>query len=131
MRLGWNRGEDGVITVYAHTETGKVFPVADFWLKPMADFFGAGSRPNCKNRQQEFAEFLVAAWNARGRAKILADPEDQECPYFYHDGEKDVPANARSFVEVPPSRDDMTGANGCWLSIAGCNGNCGSYGCGG
>ena len=127
MRLGWNRAEDGVITVYAHTGTGRAFPVADFWLKPMVEVCGPDSRENCKARQQEFAEFLVAAWNASGQARVLIDIDDDECPYYYHAGEADVPSTARPFVEVPPNR----GEGGCWLSIPGCTGMCGSYGCGG
>ena len=128
MKLGWNRSEDGVITIYGHLGTGRVFDVADLWLRPLMAATGA-NRDGALRKQQEFAEFFVAAWNASGRAEIFAD--DGETPYFYTPDEDDIPGTARRFVEIPPSRGDMTGKNGCWLGIAGCKGNCGSYGCGG
>lgn len=62
MRLGWNRAEDGVITVYAHTSDGRVADVADFWLKPMMERFGA-DRATALEFQQQFAEMLVNAHN--------------------------------------------------------------------
>jgi len=128
MRLGWNRAEDGVVTVYAHTGTGRVIEVADFWLKPIMDATGA-KREQALRKQKEFAEFFVAAWNASARAEIYA--VDGETPYYYTPDEDDIPDAARRFVEIPPQRDEMEGGNGCWLSVAGCKGNCGSYGCGG
>lgn len=62
MRLGWNRAEDGVITVYAHTSDGRVADVADFFLKPMIDRFGA-DRATALRFQEQFAELLVNAHN--------------------------------------------------------------------
>jgi hypothetical protein len=131
MKLGWNRAEDGVITVYAHLSTGKVVEVADFWVSPLVAAWGQGSRANALKRQQEIVEFLVAAWNATGSTKVFVDLKDEDCPYYYVDGEEDTPETAQCFVVVPPGREDMDGTNGCWLGVAGCAGNCGSYGCGG
>lgn len=62
MRLGWNRAEDGVITVYAHTSDGRVAPVADFWVQPMIDKLGA-KRHVAKEYQEQFAEILVSGHN--------------------------------------------------------------------
>ena len=130
MKLGWNRAEDGVITVYAHVGTGKVFPIADFWVSTWGEVDARPGREWKLQKQQELAEFFVAAWNASSRAEIMADPEDDSCPYFYNPGEEGIPETARRFVAIPPSRDEMKDGKGCWLNIAGCVGNCGSYGCG-
>jgi hypothetical protein len=62
VRLGWNRAEDGVITVYAHSGDGRVADVADFWLGPMIERFGM-TRDAAKEWQQRFAEMLVEKHN--------------------------------------------------------------------
>lgn len=62
MMLGWNRAEDGVITVYAHTTDGRVADVADFWLKPMMERLNA-DRETALRWQEEFAIILVEAHN--------------------------------------------------------------------
>ena len=72
MRLGWNRDECGVITVYAHTKDGKFADVADFWLKPLVDRFGMG-RVEAKELQQKLAETLVTHYYDSAR-------QEWECP---------------------------------------------------
>lgn len=62
MRLGWNRAEDGVITVYAHASDGRATDVADFWLQPLIDGFGM-KRDDAKEWQQQFAGMLVEHHN--------------------------------------------------------------------
>ncbi|GEM_PF-4819428 len=62
MRLGWNRAEDGVITVYAHTHDGRVADIADFWLRPMVERFGV-ERETALRWQEEFALMLVESHN--------------------------------------------------------------------
>lgn len=72
MRLGWNRAEDGVITVYAHAEDGRAAPVADFWLQPIIDKLGM-TRADAKALQEQFADQLVSANNDKPRAVTKAN----------------------------------------------------------
>lgn len=74
MRLGWNRDEGGVITVFAYTEDGRGAPVADFWITPLVSGLGI-SRPKAMALQQMFAELLVDAHNSQEAA-----PSAWECP---------------------------------------------------
>ena len=67
MRLGWNRGEDGVITVYATSSDGRVADVADFWIRPLVADFGM-TRTAALEWQQQFAELLVNSHNRLFRA---------------------------------------------------------------
>lgn len=62
MRLGWNRDEDGVITVFAHATDGRGAPIADFWIQPLIDRLGM-NRAAAKEWQQQFAELLVTSHN--------------------------------------------------------------------
>lgn len=74
MRLGWNRDEDGVITVFAYTEDGKGAAIADFWLSSLVAGLGV-SRPSAAALQQQFAEMLVDAHNSQEAASAA-----WECP---------------------------------------------------
>ncbi len=60
--MGWNRGEDGIITVFAHASDGRGAAVADFWIQPLIDQFGM-RRDDAKAWQEQFAELLVASHN--------------------------------------------------------------------
>lgn len=61
MKYSWNRGEDGVITVYAHMANGKVVDVADFWLSPLVKIMG--TRSAAKSEQQALAEMFCEYMN--------------------------------------------------------------------
>lgn len=62
MQLQWHRAEDGVVTVQAVTSDGRVADVADFWLRPMMNQFGA-DREFASRQQEQFADLLVNAHN--------------------------------------------------------------------
>lgn len=62
MRLGWNRDEDGVITIFAYAADGRGAPVADFWIQPIIEKFGM-NRHAAKAMQEEFAVLLVTSFN--------------------------------------------------------------------
>jgi len=74
MRLGWNRAEDGVITVYAHASDGRVSPVADFWVQPLIDKFGM-KRADAREWQEQFADLLVRSHNKHFTKNGKAIPE--------------------------------------------------------
>ena len=74
MRLGWNRDEGGVITVFAHASDGRGAPVADFWVQPLIDKFGM-ARPAAKEMQEQFAEMLVQHHNRHFR--IATPPQSK------------------------------------------------------
>jgi hypothetical protein len=91
MPLSWNRGEDGVITIYQTNNNGIAVDVADLWLKPRMSIGGA-TRPKALAEQQEFAEWICNTWNSIQPKPLSEHP--------------------------------------CKLRVDGCDGVCGSYGCG-
>jgi len=77
MQLSWNRDEDGVITVYATMNDGKIADVADFWLTPLVERFGM-DRESAKCMQQNFAECLVTLHNKHFTKQNVK--KDWKCP---------------------------------------------------
>lgn len=114
MRLGWNRDEDGVITVFAHASDGRGAAVADFWLQPLIDKFGM-RRDAAKELQQQFAELLVFAHN-------------KHFTQASNDGGFAMQAPPSSLDSTAPDEARVTFA--CPIKREGCQQNCGSYGCG-
>ena len=62
MQLARETGADGVITVYAIASDGRKAAVADFWVKPMIEAFGADRRAAAEF-QEQFADLLCNAHN--------------------------------------------------------------------
>lgn len=114
MRLGWNRDEGGVITVFAHATDGRGAAIADFWLQPLIDKLGM-KRDAAKEWQQQFAELLV-------------DSHNRHFTKAENDG--------GFAMQAPPSGLDTTPPDGagvdwqCPIKQLDCQENCGSYGCG-
>jgi hypothetical protein len=58
IMFGWNRSEDGAVTVYAHDHDGRIAPVAVFRLQPLIDILGM-TRAEAKSMQEKFADLIV------------------------------------------------------------------------
>jgi hypothetical protein len=117
VRFSWNRGEDGVVTVYGTTSDGRVFDVADFWLNPMIERLGV-SRAVALDYQQQHAELLVTAHN---KLFTAADRREQE-PRTDEEMKGGAPPARTNQPEVPSWE--------CPIQNPECTTDCGSYGCG-
>ncbi len=70
-RLSWNMGEDGVATVYARTDDGKVFDLLDIFRRPMIER-GGMAKEAARAFQVMAAERFCNAWNDDVTASQIA-----------------------------------------------------------
>lgn len=61
-RLSWNIDEDGVISVYATDESGRVYALLDIFRRPMIEH-GGMTKDAAKSFQVFAAERICNAWN--------------------------------------------------------------------
>jgi len=61
-RLSWNMADDGVVTICATDESGRMFELCDVWRRPAIER-GGMSKEAARDFQVAAAERICAAWN--------------------------------------------------------------------